>query len=65
MTRIDTDQFHDPRWRLSNLYTITNKAGQSVPFQPNTAQLALLDELHSAEHHPESSPSLASLRSAA
>jgi hypothetical protein len=41
-------QFLDPRWRLSNLYTITDKAGQRVPFRPNTAQLALLDDLHSA-----------------
>ena len=64
MTRIDTNQFHDPRWRLSNLYTITNKAGQSVPFQPNTAQLALLDELHSANIILKAHR-LASLRSAA
>ena len=48
MTRIDGSQFLDPRWRLSNLYTITDKAGQQVPFRPNTAQLALLDDLHSA-----------------
>lgn len=48
MIRIDPAQFLDPRWRLSNLYTITDKTGTRVPFQPNTAQLALLDELHSA-----------------
>jgi hypothetical protein len=46
--RIDESQFLDPRWRLSNLYTITDKAGRQVPFRPNTAQLAFLDELHSA-----------------
>ena len=48
MTGIDAGQFADPRWRLSNLYTITDKAGRSVPFRPNSAQLALLDDLHSA-----------------
>jgi hypothetical protein len=48
MATIDTDQFLDPRWRLSNLYTITDKAGRQVPFRPNEAQLAFLDELHSA-----------------
>ena len=48
MTAIDLSQFHDPRWRLSNLYTITDKSGQRVPFRPNTAQLALLDDLHTA-----------------
>jgi hypothetical protein len=48
MIRIDKAQFLDPRWRLSNLYTITDKAGRRVPFRPNTAQAALLEELHSA-----------------
>jgi hypothetical protein len=46
--RIDESQFLDPRWRLSNLYTITDKAGRQVPFRPNSAQLAFLDDLHSA-----------------
>jgi hypothetical protein len=32
---------------LSNLYTITDKAGRAVPFRPNTAQLRFLDEVHS------------------
>src|SRR5687768_6491311 len=48
MVTIDPDQFLDPRWRLSNLYTITDKGGREVPFQPNEAQIAFLDELHSA-----------------
>jgi hypothetical protein len=48
MTEIDAGQFADPRWRLSNLYTITDKADRRVPFRPNSAQLALLDDLHSA-----------------
>jgi len=46
MIRIDPRQFDQPKWRLANLYTITDKAGRSVPFRPNTAQLALLDEIH-------------------
>ena len=48
MIQIEPEQFLDPRWRLSNLYTITDKAGTRVPFRPNSAQLALLDDLHSA-----------------
>jgi hypothetical protein len=48
MIRIDQAQFLDPRWRLSNLYTITDKTGTRVPFRPNSAQMALLDDLHSA-----------------
>lgn len=31
------------RWRLENLYYIKNKAGQKVKFQPNWAQIELLD----------------------
>ena len=45
--RVDGSQFLDPRWRLSNLYTITDKAGRAIPFRPNTAQLRFLDEVHS------------------
>jgi len=48
MIAIEETQLLDPRWRISNLYTITDKAGQRVPFRPNTAQAALLDELHCA-----------------
>lgn len=48
-TRVEytTDQFKDPRWRLCNLYKITDKTGSEVPFRPNGAQLKFLDELHS------------------
>ena len=48
MIQIDQSQFLEPRWRLSNLYTITDKTGTRVPFRPNSAQMALLDDLHSA-----------------
>ena len=48
MSQIEPEQFLDPRWRLSNLYTITDKTGTRVPFRPNSAQMALLDDLHSA-----------------
>jgi hypothetical protein len=45
---VDERQFLDPRWRLANLYTITDKTGRRVPFRPNPAQLAFLGNLHSA-----------------
>jgi hypothetical protein len=44
--RVRRDQFLDPRWRLSNLYWITDKAGRAVQFAPNSAQLKFLDEVH-------------------
>lgn len=40
------DQFADWRWRLNNLYFITDKAGARVQFQMNWAQEALFDEMH-------------------
>lgn len=40
------EQFLDPRWRLSNLYTITDRDGKIVPFRPNDEQLKFLDEIH-------------------
>jgi hypothetical protein len=40
------DCFSDQRWRLSNLYWITNKEGERVRFEPNWAQLELLDGMH-------------------
>lgn len=40
------DQFSDQRWRLSNLYWITDKEGRRQKFEPNWAQLGLLDDLH-------------------
>lgn len=47
-TRIEVkqDQFLDPRWRLSNLYKITDKSGNAVPFKPNDSQLKFLDDIH-------------------
>lgn len=45
-TQIDAQQFLDPVWRLSNLYTIIDKEGQEVPFRPNWAQQELLDQFH-------------------
>ena len=38
--------WQDPRWRLNNLYWITNKEGQRTQFKLNWAQESLLDELH-------------------
>ncbi len=40
------DQFSDWRWRLNNLYLITDKEGKRVPFRMNWAQEALFDEMH-------------------
>ena len=39
-------QWADPRWRLSNLYSIVNETGGKVPFTPNSAQIELLDSMH-------------------
>src|SRR5687767_7087229 len=41
---IDPAQFLDPRWRLANLYYITDKQAQKVKFEPNDAQLQFLSE---------------------
>lgn len=38
--------FTDPRWRLNNLYYITDKTGTKTQFKMNWAQEALFDELH-------------------
>jgi hypothetical protein len=40
------DCFSDQRWRLNNLYWITDKEGKRVKFEMNWAQEELLDELH-------------------
>lgn len=40
------DQFLDPVWRLHNLYWIVDKTGKQVLFQPNQAQMQLLEGLH-------------------
>lgn len=44
--RVDESRFYDPRWRLSNLYWITDENGKRIRFQPNTAQLRIIDDLH-------------------
>jgi hypothetical protein len=41
-----TKKFGDVRWRLNNLYYITDKAGICVPFRLNWAQLDLLENMH-------------------
>lgn len=40
------DCFSDQRWRLNNLYWITDKEGKRVKFELNWAQEELLDEMH-------------------
>lgn len=40
------DQFSDWRWRLNNLYWITDKEGKRVLFGLNWAQEALFDSMH-------------------
>jgi len=40
------EQFQDVRWRLNNLYWITNENGKCVRFQMNWAQERLFDEMH-------------------
>lgn len=44
--QISEAQFLDPRWRLSNLYTIIDKKGRAVPFRPWDEQLEFLDTIH-------------------
>jgi hypothetical protein len=41
-----TELFSDWRWRLNNLYYITDKDGRRTQFQMNWAQEALYDEMH-------------------
>ena len=40
------DQFSDVRWRLNNLYYITDRDGQRVKFVMNSAQEQLFDDMH-------------------
>ena len=40
------DQFSDWRWRLNNLYWITDKDGRRVQFKLNWAQERLFNEMH-------------------
>lgn len=43
---VSAAQFLNPKWRLSNLYTIIDKRGRAVPFRPWDEQLEFLDEIH-------------------
>lgn len=44
--QIGAEQLSDIRWRLNNLYYITDETGSHIPFRPNWAQNKLLDEMH-------------------
>ena len=46
MAAVDTSQWADPRWRLNNLYKITDEAGNCIDFRLNSAQQQLLNEDH-------------------
>lgn len=39
------ENFSDPRWRLDNLYTITDALGNKIPFRMNEEQAELFDSL--------------------
>jgi hypothetical protein len=38
--------YSDPRWRLNNLYAITDRNGRRVTFTMNSAQAALFEDMH-------------------
>lgn len=40
------DHYSDQRWRLNNLYWITDKEGRRVKFEMNWAQAELFNEIH-------------------
>lgn len=39
------EHFSDPKWRLNNLYSCINDAGQKIPFRLNSAQEKFFDNL--------------------
>jgi hypothetical protein len=41
----DPEQWHDQLWRLHNLYYVVDKFGRKVRFQPNWAQVDLLENM--------------------
>ena len=45
-TSLGAEPFDDWRWRLTHLYRIRDAEGRCVPFRPNWAQQALLEDLH-------------------
>lgn len=40
---VASNQWADPAWRISNLYTVVDKSGKVVDFRPNWAQLEFLE----------------------
>lgn len=46
-TKASADQFYNPIWRISNLYTVLGKDGKAVPFRPWPEQLDFLTNIHS------------------
>lgn len=42
---VSFEQFSDPKWRLSHLYTITDALGNKIPFRMNEEQEELYDNL--------------------
>ncbi len=40
------DQFSDWRWRLNNLYWITDKSGKRVRFEMNWTQMTFFEQMH-------------------
>lgn len=40
------EAYSSPRWRLNNLYVITDKDGRRIPFRMNSAQHALFEDMH-------------------
>src|SRR4051812_45618419 len=43
---IARDRYADRRWRLNNLYVVTDKNGRGVNFSMKTAQATLLEAIH-------------------
>ena len=41
------DNWRNAKWRLCNIYKITDKAGQTIPFRPNASQIKFLEDVHS------------------
>lgn len=46
MTELGGLRLHDRRWRLNNLYYITDKSGTKIKFELNWAQEELFEEMH-------------------
>ena len=46
VSRTAVEQFSDWRWRLNNLYFITDESGAKIQFRMNWAQEQLFEEMH-------------------